>query len=111
MTSINKTGILRRQTDAQKSPAGRDELIDFIVNDLYTTKADAGLILDSITRAVVELAEKHNSLKVPNLGQFKVLDTPAREGRNPRTGEVVEISPGKRITFRAAKFLKSSINK
>jgi DNA-binding protein HU-beta len=110
MTSI-KTGILRRQTDAEKTPAGRDELIDFIANDLYTTKADAGLILDSVTRAVVDLSGRHGAVKVPNLGQFKVLDTPAREGRNPRSGEVVEIAPGRRVTFRAAKFLKTSINK
>jgi nucleoid DNA-binding protein len=39
------------------------------------------------------------------------MDTPSREGRNPRSGELVEIAPGKRVTFRAAKAFKASIAK
>ena len=106
-----KTTLLRRQSDSSKKPAGRDELIEAISNDLYTTKSDASLIIDSVVKAITDLANKHESVKVPCLGQFKVMDTPSREGRNPRSGELVEIAPGKRVTFRAAKAFKAFIAK
>jgi DNA-binding protein HU-beta len=49
-------------------------------------------------------------VRVPNLGNFRVLETAARDGRNPRTGEAVAIAPGRRVSFRAAKGLKASVN-
>ena len=92
------------------APAGRDELINYVSRDLDTTKADAGLIVESVTRGIAELSRKHALVRVPNLGNFRVLETGAREGRNPRTGETVAIAPGRRISFRAAKSLKVSVN-
>ena len=92
------------------APAGREELINFVSKDLDTTKADAHLIVDSVTRAIVELSRRHPLVRVPNLGNFQILETDAREGRNPRTGETVAIAPGRRISFRAAKSLKSVVN-
>ena len=92
------------------APAGRDELINYVSRDLDTTKADAGLIVESVTRGIAELSRKHPLVRVPNLGNFRVLETGARDGRNPRTGETVAIAPGRRISFRAAKSLKVSVN-
>lgn len=92
------------------APAGRDDLIDYVSKDLDTTKADANLIVESVTRGIAELSRRHSLVRVPNLGNFRVLMTGAREGRNPRTGEIVAIAPGRRISFRAAKSLKSSVN-
>ena len=91
--------------------AGREELVNFVSRDLDTTKADANLIVDSVTRAIVDLTRRHPLVRVPNLGNFRVLETAARRGRNPRTGEIGPISPSRRITFRAAKGFKSGINK
>ena len=90
--------------------AGREELVNFVSQDLDTTKADANLIVDSVTRAIVDLTRRHPLVRVPNLGNFRVLETGAREGRNPRTGETVAIAPGRRISFRAAKGLKGTVN-
>jgi DNA-binding protein HU-beta len=92
------------------SPAGREELVSYVARDLDTTKADAHLIVDSVTRAIAEMSRRHPLVRVPNLGNFRVLETGAREGRNPRTGEAVAIAPGRRISFRAAKSLKGSVN-
>lgn len=91
--------------------AGRDDLIDFVARDLDTTKNDASQIIDSVTRAICELSIKHSVLRVPNLGNFRVLDTPERAGCNPRTGEPVPVPAGRRISFRAAGPLKVAINK
>lgn len=93
------------------SPAGREELVNFVARDLDTTKADADLIVDSVTRAIAEMTRRHPYVRVPHLGNFRVLETSAREGRNPRTGEAVTIAPGRRVSFRAAKALKNTVNK
>ena len=91
-------------------PAGREELVNYVSLDLNTTKADAHLIVESVTRGIAELSRRHDLVRVPNLGNFRILETAAREGRNPRTGEAVAIAPGRRVSFRAAKSLKASVN-
>ena len=91
-------------------PAGRDELVNYVSQDLDTTKADAHLIVESVTRGIAELSRRHDLVRIPNLGNFRVLETAARDGRNPRTGESVAIAPGRRVSFRAAKSLKASVN-
>ena len=91
-------------------PAGRDDLTAYVAKDLDTTKADAALIVNSVTQGIAELSRRSLMVRVPNLGNFRVLDTPSREGRNPRTGEIVRIEPGRRVSFRATRSLKDAVN-
>ncbi len=90
---------------------GKDALVDFVSRDLDTTKQDSRLIVESVTRAITEHILRYHSVHVPGLGSFRVLETPAREGRNPRTGVTVEIDPGRRLTFRAARPLKHHLSR
>ena len=108
--TANSTDTRRTQTlaDSQHS-AGQKELIEFISKDLDTTKADAALILESVTSAITNLTSTKGGVRVPNLGHFRLVNTSAREGRNPRTGESVTIPPGRRATFRAAKAFRNVI--
>jgi nucleoid DNA-binding protein len=92
------------------SPAGRRELVELVSRDLDTTKSDASLIVDSVTRGIAELALRSPSVRVPNLGDFRVREMAERTGRNPRTGEAVPVAPGRRLFFRATRSLKSSLN-
>ncbi len=91
--------------------AGKDELVDYIARELDTSKADSAMIVDAVARGIAELAHRHEMVRVPHLGNFRVLDTAPREGRNPRTGESVPIGSGRRITFRAAKSLKVALGR
>ena len=102
----------RRKEAVNGAPAsaGRRELVDFVSRDLDTTKADADLIVESVTRGIAELALRSSSVRVPNLGDFRVRETAERTGRNPRTGETVPVSSGRRLFFRATRSLKSSLN-
>ena len=59
-----------------------DELVNFVSQDLDTTKADAHLIVESVTRGIAELSRRHDLVRVPNLGSFRVLETDGRDGRN-----------------------------
>ncbi|MBO6727780.1 MAG: integration host factor subunit alpha [Rhizobiaceae bacterium] len=59
------------------------------------------LMFDEMARAIA--AEE--TVKLANLGSFSVHQTPARLGRNPKTGEPAEISERKRLTFKPSKAL------
>jgi integration host factor subunit alpha len=90
-------------------PAGKADLAAFVARDLDTSRTDAKLIVDSVARAIAALAAERQLVRVPHLGNFRVLVTGARVGRNPRTGEEVPIAPGRRLTFRAAHSLKTGL--
>ena len=62
-------------------------------------------LIDFITKAV----KKDKQLKIPNLGTFKLRQTKARMGRNPRTGEPIKISAKRKVAFTPAKPFKESI--
>lgn len=70
-------------------------------------QADANLtaLIDFITKTV----KKDKVLKIPNLGTFRLRQSKARMGRNPRTGEPIKISARKKVGFSAAKVFKESI--
>ena len=91
-------------------PAGRRELVELISRDLDTTKVDANIIVDSVTRGIAQLLANSPGVRVPNLGDFRVRETAERTGRNPRTGKAIAVAPGRRIFFRAAKNLKLALN-
>jgi len=97
----------RGRLPSGSASAGKDDLVDFVARDLDTTKQDARLIVESVVRAVTSLLAGHQLVHVPGLGNFRTLETPSREGRNPRTGVPVPIAPGRRLTFRAARPLKA----
>lgn len=50
-------------------------------------------------------------ISLPGLGKLKVKETSAREGRNPRTGEVIEIPAGKKVVFVPGSAFKSELDK
>lgn len=108
MTAENTTQRRGRLANSV-SPAGRDEMINFVADELRTTKADAALIVATVTSGIAKLVHKHKLIRVPNLGTFRILDTPSRDGRNPRTGEIVPIEPGQRVSFRATRSLKTCV--
>ena len=64
----------------------------------------AGL-LDGVVGAIARSEE----VSLPGLGKFTVKDTAARTGRNPRTGEPMEIAAGKKVSFTPAKALKGKL--
>lgn len=86
------------------------ELVDQIAvaNDL--TKVDAKKIVDSVFGAIAEAAARGDEIALNQFGKFKVKSTPAREGRNPSTGEAIKIAASKKLTFSAAKAIKDKLN-
>ena len=75
------------------------------------SKKDAGLALDAAIAAISDALAKGESVQLVGFGTFGVKERTAREGRNPRTGEVVKIKAAKVPTFKAGKGLKDKVAK
>ena len=69
----------------------------------------AQVMLDSIVGLLVDHLKAGDKLRLNGLGILEVKDRPARAGRNPRTGEAVQIAASRKIAFRPAKELKEEI--
>ncbi len=78
------------------------------VSDL--TKADAGRALDATISAITESLKAGEPVTLIGFGTFEVRDRAARTGRNPRTGEEIQIKASKNPAFKAGKALKDAVN-
>lgn len=74
------------------------------------TKADARKYVDAVFAAIAGAAAKGDEVSLNGFGKFKVKDSPAREGRNPSTGAVMQIAASKKLSFAPAKAVKEQLN-
>ncbi len=86
------------------------ELSDSVAATLGVSKADAKKAVDAVFAAIADAAAKGEEVSVNGFGKFKVKDSPAREGRNPSTGETIQIKASKKLGFGAAKAIKDRLN-
>ena len=71
------------------------------------TKADIDRILQALTTTIVDEVRKGGEVAMPGLGKFILKETAARTGRNPRTGEAMEIAAKKGLSFKPSSVVKS----
>jgi DNA-binding protein HU-beta len=88
----------------------KSELIDAIASDSGLSKADAGRALDGFTSAITNALKDGGSVSMVGFGTFAVKHREARTGRNPRTGESIQIKASNNPAFKAGKALKDAVN-
>ena len=88
----------------------KSELIDAIAASADIPKAAASRALDAMVESVTETLKKGDSVSLVGFGTFSVKERAARTGRNPQTGQPIEISAAKVPSFKAGKALKDSVN-
>lgn len=86
------------------------ELIDAVAAGADISKAAAGRALDAMIDAVTDALKKGDQVNLVGFGTFAVKERAARTGRNPRTGEPIEIAAAKQPGFKAGKALKDAVN-
>jgi len=86
------------------------ELSDAVAASLDFSKPDARKAVDAVIAAISDAAAKGDEISINGFGKFKVKATPAREGRNPSTGETIQIKAAKKLTFSPAKAVKDRLN-
>jgi len=87
----------------------KSELIDAVAASADISKAAAGRAIDGMTTAVTNALKKDDSVTLVGFGTFSVRDRAARKGRNPQTGEEINIKAAKLPVFKAGKTLKDAI--
>lgn len=88
----------------------KTQLIQKIAENGNMTKKDAEAALNAVVAAISDAVAAGEKVQVSGFGSFDVKARDARTGRNPKTGEAVEIAASKRIVFTAAQALKDKIN-
>ena len=86
------------------------DLIDAVAADSDLTKASAARALDSAIENITNALKGGNSVTLVGFGTFTVRQREARMGRNPRTGEAIQIKASRVPGFKAGKALKDALN-
>ena len=89
----------------------KTELNAAVAEKAEISKKDAEKAVKAFTDAVAEELAKGGKVQLVGFGNFEVSERPAREGRNPRTGETMTIAASKTPKFKPGKALKDEINK
>ena len=89
----------------------KTEFIAAVAEKAEISKKDAEKAVKAFTDAVAEELAKGGKVQLVGFGNFEVSERPAREGRNPRTGETMTIAASKTPKFKPGKALKDEINK
>ncbi|QQD19892.1 HU family DNA-binding protein [Spongiibacter nanhainus] len=88
----------------------KSELIDAIAESADLSKASAGRALDAAVDAITNALKADDTVSLVGFGTFSVKERAARTGRNPQTGEPIEIAAAKIPSFKAGKALKDACN-
>ena len=88
----------------------KSELVDNIAEGAGLSKADAERALNALIDAVQGAVANDDKVTLPGFGSFSRSSRAARTGRNPRTGEALDIKAARLPKFRAGKALKDAIN-
>ena len=88
----------------------KSELINHIATSAGLTKAQATAALQAFETSVIDTLANGGEVTLIGFGTFKVTDRAARTGRNPKTGEEIQIAASKVPTFKAGKAFNQAVN-
>lgn len=88
----------------------KQELVEKMAEKAGITKADSARALDAFIETVTETLKAGEKISLVGFGTFATSERAAREGRNPRTGEKVEIAARTAVSFKAGSKLKDAVN-
>ncbi len=89
----------------------KSQLIESVATRLGLTREEARLLVDTVFSAMTEALVKGERIEVRGFGSFEVRQYGAYEGRNPRTGETVQVRPKRLPYFKAGKEIRERINR
>ena len=88
----------------------KSDLISHIAEATSQTKEAVAKSIDTALVTITEALARGEEVVFTGFGSFSVTDRPARQGRNPRTGDSKEIPASKAAKFKAGKKLKDAVN-
>ncbi|PQD96904.1 DNA-binding protein [Pradoshia eiseniae] len=87
----------------------KTELINAVAEASELSKKDATKAVDAVFESILEALKNGDKVQLIGFGNFEVRERAARKGRNPQTGEEIEISASKVPAFKPGKALKDAV--
>lgn len=88
----------------------KKELVSAVAEKCEVSKKDAEKIIEGVTDVITEALVNGDKVQLVGFGTFEVAERAAREGRNPKSGETMQIPASKSPKFKAGKALKDAVN-
>ncbi|PJD92679.1 MAG: DNA-binding protein [Legionella sp.] len=88
----------------------KSELVEAIAQGAGITKISASKIIEVFTNTITDALQKGEQVVLPGFGSFATSVRSARTGRNPQTGETIEIKASRIAKFKAGKKLKDAVS-
>ena len=88
----------------------KNDLVSAVADGASMSKADAGKAVDGVFDAITGALQSGSEVRVVGFGTFSVANRKATTGRNPRTGESIQIPASRQPKFKAGKGLKDAVN-
>ncbi len=86
------------------------DIIESVYSKVKLTKKESAEIVEFLLETMKETLERGERIKISGFGNFHVRETKSRVGRNPQTGEVIQITARRVLTFRPSQVLRSALN-
>lgn len=87
----------------------KSDLINSVAEKSELTKKDATKAVDAVLETIMDTLKDGEKVQLIGFGTFEVRDRAARKGRNPQTGEEIQIPASKVPAFRAGKALRDAV--
>ncbi len=88
----------------------KNDLVAAVASETGMSKADAATAVDGVFDSITAALGRGEEVRLVGFGTFNVVHRRATQGRNPRTGEPIQIPASNQPKFRAGKGLKSAVN-
>ncbi|UCC79181.1 MAG: HU family DNA-binding protein [Candidatus Zixiibacteriota bacterium] len=88
----------------------KDQIIEKVAEDVGITRSQASKAVKSMFDGIVTSLRQGNKVSVSGFGTFDISNRKARTGRNPQTGEEIQISASRVPKFKAGKAFKEALN-
>lgn len=88
----------------------KNDLVAHVADSAGLSKGDATKAVDAVFDGITATLQRGDEVRLVGFGTFSVADRAASEGRNPRTGEKIDIPASRQPKFKAGKGLKDALN-
>lgn len=86
------------------------DIVEAVYRQIGLPKKEAATIVDTVFEVIRERLENGESVKISRFGNFNVRSKVPRRGRNPKTGEEIEITARKVLTFKPSQLLRERVD-
>jgi integration host factor subunit beta len=96
--------------ESSRSAMTKADLISVVAKRLEITQVQAGIIVEAALKSIVSALQGGQEVEIRGFGSFRFRNRAPRKGRNPKTGERVDVPPKKIPYFKMGKELKNLLN-